>query len=501
MENQVYPLYINGKFQKSSSNEVIEVLNPATEEVVGATAKATKEDVEKAVQAAREAFDNNIWNGLSAEERSTYLIKIADQLQQKIDFFANLLVKESGATINKAKYEIYSAVQTLRYFAKLSKTDYEYEPIKPNEGAQIASYNFVQRQPIGVCAGIVPWNYPFTLAIWKIAPALATGNTMIIKPASETPLTMMELAKIVDDVNLPKGVLNFVPGSGKVVGEMLAAHPLVDKVAFTGSTEVGKRVMALATSNVKITTLELGGKSANILLDDADLDVAIDGALFGTFFHSGQICESGTRLLVHDKIYDEVVNRLVKRASEIKVGDPLNPSTGMGPVISNKQRGQIEEYIKIGKEEGAKLVLGGERPTGPQYEKGFWVTPTIFADVKNQMRIAQEEIFGPVLSVIKFHSDEEAVQIANESIYGLAGGVWSKNIPRAIEVTKKMRTGTVWVNAYHLLSHTAPFGGYKQSGIGRELGIHGLLAYTQVKHIHVDLNPSTSRYNVLLPEK
>jgi aldehyde dehydrogenase (NAD+) len=501
MSPTFYEMYVDGNFSKGSSDEQIAVLNPATEEIVGQAPKATEEEVELAVQAARRTFDNGSWSGLPVKERASYLLKMADELENQLQSFAKLLVEESGATINKATYEIASSVKTLRYFAKLSQTDYEYEAIKPNEGAQITSYNFIQREPIGVCAGIVPWNYPFTLAMWKIAPGLVTGNTMVIKPASETPLTMLAFAKIVDKVGLPKGVLNIVSGSGRVVGEKLAGHKDVDKVAFTGSTEVGQRVMELAASNVKITTLELGGKSADILLDDADLDIAIDGALFGTFFHSGQICESGTRLLVPSSIYDEVIERLVQRASEIKLGDPLKPNSGMGPVVSEKQRDQIENYIRIGKEEGARLVLGGERPIGPEYEKGFWVKPTIFADVKNDMTIAQEEIFGPVLSVIKYDTDEEAIQIANDSIYGLAGGVWSKNVPRAIEVAKKIRTGTMWVNSYHLLSQTAPFGGYKQSGIGRELGIHGLLAYTQVKHIHVDLNPSTKGYRALLPEK
>ncbi|MGF7013547.1 aldehyde dehydrogenase family protein [Ornithinibacillus bavariensis] len=496
-----YLMYVNGEFRDTSSGEKITVLNPATEEVVGSCVKATKEEAEEAIQHARIAFDNGSWSGLKASQRASYLYQIADKLEERIDALTKLHVQESGSTIIKAKGEIHSSVRTIRHFAKLCQTDYHYEAITPNEEAISFSYNFIEREPIGVCAGIVPWNFPFSLAIWKIAPALATGNTIIVKPASETPLTMLELAKIVDEVGLPKGVLNIIPGSGAVIGETLAEHPQIDKIAFTGSTVVGKRVMELASTNVKIVTLELGGKSANIILDDANLEVAIDGALFGTFYHSGQVCESGTRLLVQESIYDEVINKLVERAKMIKVGDPFQPQSGMGPVISRKQRDQIEEYIRIGKEEGARLVLGGERPTGSIFEKGFWIMPTIFADVKNDMRIAQEEIFGPVLSVIKFKTDDEAVQIANDTIYGLAGGVWSKNNKRAVSVAKRMRTGTVWINAYHLLADTAPFGGYKQSGIGRELGIQGLLAYTQTKHIHVDLDQSTSRYKILLPEK
>lgn len=502
MQDRKYSLFINGEFVESSTKEWFEVINPANEEVVGLAAKATVGDTEAAVQAARVAFNNGSWSNLAAAKRAQILLAMADIMAAQQNELVKLLVQESGSTVHKATAEVYLSIHTLKYYADLIQRPYTYEAIVPNENASVYSYNFIHREPIGVCAGIVPWNFPLALGIWKIAPGLAAGNTMVIKAPTEAPLALMEVAKIARAAGLPKGVLNMVTGAGRVVGEYLAAHPQVDKVAFTGSTGVGKRIMELAAaSNLKITTLELGGKSANILLEDADLEVAIDGSLFATLFHSGQVCESGTRLLVPDSRYDEVLDGLISRGRTIRVGDPSKAETGMGPVISQKQKEKIEEYIQTGIQEGARLVLGEQPLQGKPYEKGFWVPPTIFADVNNQMRVAREEIFGPVLSVIPYKTEAEAVEIANDSIYGLGGGVWSKDQRRAVQIAKQMRTGTVWINAYHLLNPIAPFGGFKQSGIGRELGIQGLLAYTQSKHIHVDLeNDGGARYQWMLPK-
>ena len=323
------------------------------------------------------------------------------------------------------------------------------------------------------------------IAIWKIAPALVMGNCFVLKPASDTPLTALEIAKTAAECDLPPGVLNVLVGSGTVVGEELCTNPMVDKIAFTGSTETGRRVMHLAADTVKKVTLELGGKSPTIICVDADLSVAVDGALFGTFFHSGQLCESGTRCFVPESIYDDFMARMCERVQHIKVGDTADYETSMGPLVSAAQLERVLGYIEVALKEGAKLVCGGGRPS--HMKKGFFVEPTIFEEVESSATIAREEIFGPVLAVIKYKNLDDAIRMANDSIYGLGGAVFSRDIPKAIGIAKKIRTGTVWINDYHLLSALAPFGGYKQSGVGRELGPHGLLEYTQVKHIHVDL--------------
>ncbi|MCI0344966.1 MAG: aldehyde dehydrogenase family protein, partial [Chloroflexi bacterium] len=319
---------------------------------------------------------------------------------------------------------------------------------------------------------------------WKIGPALATGNTIVIKPATETPCSLFELAGIIDKTDLPKGVVNVVHGGGADCGEEICSSPLVDKVAFTGSTAVGRRIMQLASDTVKKVTLELGGKSANIILDDADLEMAVDGSLFGCFFHQGQACESGTRLLVPEAQHDKIVAQLVERTKLLNCGDPLDMASAQGPLVSARQRETVEGYIRAGLEEGAKIAVGGKRPAN--LPKGYYVEPTILTDVKNSMKVAQEEIFGPVLVVIRYKNIDDAIRIANDSIYGLGGAVWSRDTDKAMAVAKQVRTGTMWVNDYHLLSVAAPFGGYKQSGIGREFGLEGMLEYMQMKHIHVD---------------
>lgn len=500
MEEKKYLLYIDGEFKNGAGNEWLPVINPADESLVGLAAMAATEDAEAAVQAAKMAFDNGSWSGKSARERAAVLRNIAGRMKEKQSELVQLIIEESGATIFKAKAEVALAIGTMDYYAGLIESPYVYEPVIPGAEDRVNSYDFVQREPIGVCAGIVPWNFPLSLGMWKISPALAAGNTMVIKAPSEAPLTLLAMAEIAQEAGLPHGVLNIIAGSGRVIGEYLAQHPAIDKISFTGSTGVGKRILELsAASNLKITTLELGGKSANIILADADLDAAIDGSLFATMLHSGQVCESGTRLLVPQSQYEEILERLVARGKNIRVGNPADPATGMGPVISKKQKEKIEGYIASGIKEGARRILGERTLEGSVFQKGFWVPPTIFADVNNQMTIAREEIFGPVLSVLPYQTEEEAVKIANDSIYGLGGGVWSKDRGHAVEVAKKLRTGTVWVNSYHVMTPGAPFGGYKQSGLGREMGVQGLLAYTQSKHIHVDLgNQDAFRYQWLL---
>jgi aldehyde dehydrogenase (NAD+) len=361
------------------------------------------------------------------------------------------------------------------------------------------SKNILVHEPVGVVSAIIPWNFPLQMAIWKIAPALAAGCTIVLKPAPETSVSALELAKIIDSTDLPKGVVNIITGDAEV-GEEMVTNPMVDKVAFTGSTEIGKKVMALASATMKNVTLELGGKSASIILDDADLELAIDGSAYAGYFHNGQCCVAGSRLILTNKNYDEVVDRLKAKLARMKIGDPMDKDTDIGPLVSDKQQKRVLEYIEIGRKEGARLVCGGGVPKG--FETGCFVEPTLFADVNNDMRIAQEEIFGPVLAVIKAKDENDAIRIANASHFGLAGGVWSRDNERALAVAKKLRAGTVWVNEWHLLNDKAPFGGYKQSGIGRELGLEGLKAYTEAKHIHIDEILDRKKkfwYNVTVP--
>jgi len=487
-----YQMFINGKWVDAKSGKMMNIIDPGNEEVVAEVPSGDVEDVREAIKAARRVFDSGVWSRLEQKKRSELMLKVVDGLIAKQSEFAELESLSSGATIRKSSMiDTPLAVEHFRYFAELAYKKDLYEPL-PWINFPSVSWNFVVREPIGVVGQIVPWNFPLLMAVWKIAPAIAAGNCVVLKPASYTPLTALELAKLIEEAGIPAGVVNVVTGPGGVVGEELASNPMVDKLALTGSTEVGRRVMELASKTVKKVTLELGGKSANIVLADAMLDEAVDGALFATFLHSGQVCESGTRLLVDEKIYDKFMDKLLERAKDIKIGYQMDYETTLGPVVSVKQRETIEEYIKAGLEEGAKLVLGGKRPEG--FEKGYYIEPTIFTDVDNKMKIAQEEIFGPVLSVIRYKTVEEAINIANDSMYGLAGGVWSTDIPRAIEVAKAIRTGTVWINDYHLINAIAPFGGYKQSGIGRELGIYGFDEYTQIKHIHVAVAPRKSKF-------
>lgn len=364
---------------------------------------------------------------------------------------------------------------------------YQYVETLPIVTALGPSKNQIVREPIGVVAAITPWNFPLVLAMWKIAPALAMGNSIVLKPASNTPLGSLKLAELAVEAGIPPGVFNVITGPGSSVGEALVTHKEIDKVAFTGSTEVGRKIMELASGTVKKVTLELGGKAPAIVLPDADLELAIPGILLGVFFHSGQVCESGTRLLVHESIYEEVIQKLAATSSTIKLGNPLDPSTGMGPLISKQQMETVLSYIESGLNEGARLVCGGKRASGPEVDNGYYIEPTIFADVTNDMKIAREEIFGPVLSVIKYSTEEEAIEIANDTIYGLSGGIWSRDVVKANKIASKIKAGTIWINDWHMFRVDAPFGGYKQSSLGRELGTNVLDEYTEVKHIHTSL--------------
>nr|WP_206072320.1 aldehyde dehydrogenase family protein [Antrihabitans stalactiti] len=468
------------------SDEWTTVRNPATEEAVATVALGGVEHANAAVAAAQAAHLRGDWRSMSPNQRADILHATADHLTARLDELVHLEVQEAGATVRQAKaFHVGTAISHLRYFADLART-YNFETAGPISSSPNSPVGIVRREPIGVCAGISPWNFPLLLAVWKIGPALAAGNTLVMKPDSQTPLTLLELARSAHVSGLPAGVLNVVVGPGEVVGSRLAQHPNVRKIAFTGSTGVGRTVMHNAAEDIKRVTLELGGKGPNIVLDDADLDIAVDGALFACWMHAGQACESGTRLLLPDSLHDEFVSRLIERAATLRVGDPLDPATDVGPVVSAKQRNNIEKYIESGIRDGATVAYRATIPTNGTFTKGHWVAPTILTDVRNDMAIARDEIFGPVLSVLRYSSEDEAVAIANDTDYGLSAGVWSRNDARALRIANRLEAGTVWINDWHMIDARYPFGGYKQSGTGRELGPHCLDAYTEEKFIHLN---------------
>ncbi|HXH55664.1 aldehyde dehydrogenase family protein [Iamia sp.] len=487
-----FQLFINGEYVDAAAGETFTTTDPGTDQPIGEVAKADRADAARAIQAARTAFDEGPWPGMSGADRGARLTKLAELLEANAERFAEAEARDSGGTIKKATFaDVPGAAGALRWFARMAaerpdEVALEGSPFPPSE-------NYVRYEPYGVCTGIVPFNFPLLMACWKLGPALAAGNTSVIKPASFTSVTALMLGELAQEADLPPGVLNVIAGPGGTAGEELASNEMVDKVAFTGSTEVGRRIMQLASGTIKPVTLELGGKSANIVLDDADLDIAAACVLFGTFFHNGQVCESGTRALVHRSVYDEFVSLLVDRAGKMVIGNQLDFDTDLGPMVSRAQAETVERYVALGREEVGEPICGGRAPDGLPAELATanFYQPTIFAGVDNASRIAQEEIFGPVLCVIPFETDDEAVAIANDSIYGLGGGVQSANVERAQAIAARLKTGTVWINDYHMISPERPFGGYKQSGIGRELGTAGFDIYRQAKHIHT--NPSTGR--------
>jgi acyl-CoA reductase-like NAD-dependent aldehyde dehydrogenase len=476
------------------ADESYEIIHPATEELVCTAAKGTVEHADRAVEAARRSFASGAWSKKEPEERAAVLRAIAHRLGEEMEELIELEISANGATVRQATgFLVGLAAPHMLHFAEQAAT-YPFQQAVPTANYPTASLNRVIREPLGVCAAIVPWNFPLLLGLWKIGPALAAGNSIVVKVDEKTPRSLLRLGEIALECGVPAGVLNVITGDGPEVGARLASHPDVDKVAFTGSTQVGREIMRLASGTVKKVSLELGGKAPVILLDDADLDVAVDGILFGCMLFSGQICESGTRLLVPDHLHDEVVARLVERASTIKVGDPSDFDTDLGPVVSARQRDRVLQFIEGAKQDGVTVALGGGVPQGPEFEKGFFLEPTILTDVRNDMEIACEETFGPVLCVIRYSSVAEAVQIANDTQYGLTAGVWSTDLARAQEVGEQLRAGTVWVNTWHAIDPALPFGGYKQSGVGRELGGGALDEYTEAKHLHVDLTRKLEDY-------
>ncbi len=480
-------MYIGGEFVDAKDGRTFVSIDPGTEAPIATVAQAGKADAEAAIAAARRAFDRGDWSGLSPSARMAKIQDFADQIAQQGLRLAATESMDSGQIISLAKFGPLLGIGVLRNLSLLAATKFPWEEEIPISGNVFApGREFIRREPIGVCVSIIPWNFPMSQAFWKIASAISMGNTMVLKPASYTPLSALIIAEAAKAAGIPEGVINVITGPGGELGTVLCTHPDVDKISFTGSTEVGREIMRMASDTVKKVTLELGGKSANIILDDADMNLAVEGAVFGTFFHQGQICESGTRVLVSSKIYDEFIDKMKKRAESLRVGYQMDPNSHQGPLVSKEQLGTIERYVKLGKQEGAELITGGKRVEVKGINGGYYYAPTIFANVSNKMRIAQEEIFGPVVCVIKYDSDEDAVTIANDSIYGLGGGVFSSNITRAERVARRIRTGTMWINNYHIFADFCPFGGYKQSGVGRELGLTGLHEYTQVKRIHVN---------------
>lgn len=473
-------LYINGKSVEAKSGKTFDVVNPATEEVIACVSEAQVEDINDAVDAARQAFDEGEWTAMDAAERSHLIYKFANLLEENREELAQLESLDNGKPYAVAlSDDIDGTVQHFRYYSGwATKMVGQTVPVSKDY------LNYTVHEPVGVVGQIIPWNFPLAMAAWKLGSALAVGCTVVIKPASETPLSLLYAARLFKEAGFPDGVVNVVPGQGRVAGEAIIAHPDVDKVAFTGSTAVGKEVMRKAADQLKGVTLELGGKSPSIILKDADVEEAIEGAFNGTMYNHGQNCSACTRVFVHRSHYERVTEELVKRAKAVKLGPGLDTETEMGPLVSAKQQKNVLAYIEKGKVEGARLVAGGE----VAFDKGYYVQPTIFADVEDSMTIAREEIFGPVMAIFVFDSVEEVIRRANDSEYGLAASIWTKNIKTGHYIASKLKAGTVWINDFGLELETMPFGGYKQSGIGREMGgEYGLSNYTEVKSVLVNI--------------
>jgi acyl-CoA reductase-like NAD-dependent aldehyde dehydrogenase len=475
-------IFVAGKWQAPLSGETYAPINPANEEPLSAVGKGDERDIDAAVAAARKAFDEGPWPKMSPHERGRIVWKLGDLIQQNLDEMAKLESLCTGKTMfDSGKVEIPFAAEVFRYYAGWASKIHG-ETLQLRDTA----FTFTLRHPVGVIGAIVPWNFPFLLSSWKLAPALAAGNTVVIKPASQTPLTALKFAELCQEAGLPEGVLNVVTGPGGKVGMALVRDPRVDKIAFTGSTEVGKQIMREASGTLKRLSLELGGKSPNIVFADADMEAAVRGAMTGIFYNKGEVCAAGSRLFLEQSIHDEFMSKLTDRVKTFKVGDPMDKSTRMGPVVSKAQMDTVLGYIEAGKREGAKLVAGGQRASVGN-GKGYYVEPTIFDGVSNGMTIAREEIFGPVLSVIPFKSVEDGIAQGNATSYGLAAAVWTRDVGKALRAAKAIRAGTVWVNAYNLFDAALPFGGFKESGFGREMGSVGLDGYTEVKTVWVDL--------------
>jgi aldehyde dehydrogenase (NAD+) len=477
-------LFIGGKASECASAKKIEVINPATGQVLTTVERGEGEDVDRAVKAARSSFESGPWPAMNASEHSKILWRLGELIDKNRDELVMLESLNTGKTLKGARGgDMKPAADIFYYYAGWAR-HYQGEVI-PVDGPYL---NYTLREPVGVVGMITAWNYPLLLAAWKVAPALATGNTCVIKPSELTPLTTLRLAELCQEAGVPDGVVNVVTGYGPEAGEALGRHMDVDKIAFTGSIRSARALLkASGESNLKRLSLELGGKSPNIIFPDADLDAAIPAAFWAIYANKGEVCSAGSRLLLHKDIHDQFLERLVDKARNMRVGNPLDPKTEMGPQISQTQLDRILGYIDSGKQEGASLLCGGERDTEGEKAKGFFVKPAVFAGVTPSMKIAQEEIFGPVLTALKFGDEEEAIAVANGTIYGLVSAIWTRDIQRAHRLARQIKAGVVWINTYNGFDSAAPFGGYKQSGFGREMGAHALESYTQVKSVWVAL--------------
>jgi aldehyde dehydrogenase (NAD+) len=470
-------LLMNSEWVEGSKK--FDTVNPATGEVLTQIVEASADDVDRAVEAARRAFEDRSgpWRKMSASERGRLLWRLADLVEKNIDELAELETLDNGKPIFESKYvDMPMVVDVLRYYAGLA-TKIHGETVNTLESA----FTYTLREPVGVVGLLIPWNFPLLLASWKVGPALACGCTIVLKPAEQTPLTTLRFGELAIEAGVPAGVLNIVTG-GPETGQAIVRHPGIDKIAFTGSTAVGKEIMRLASDTLKRVTLELGGKSPNIVFADSEIDSAVKGAINGIFYGKGEVCNAGSRLFLESKVQEEFLEKLVGRAKKMQPADPLDPKTRMGAIVSQEQMNTVLGYIEVGKKEGAKLIAGGNR-VSVDGSKGFFIEPTIFGDVKNDMKIAQEEIFGPVLATLSFDDVDQVVELANRNPYGLAAAVWTRDVKKAHSVSRQLRAGTVWINTYGLMDAALPFGGYKSSGFGRELGGHAIEHYTEVKTV------------------
>jgi phenylacetaldehyde dehydrogenase len=476
-----HKMFINGKWVEAASGKTFPVYNPATGEVLTQVAEGDREDINRAVRAARAAFETGPWPNLTPSERGRLIWKLADLLEENLEEFAQIESLDNGKPLTVARVaDVPLAVDLFRYMAGwATKIEGNTIPISVPYAPGAKYLVYTLREPVGVVGQIIPWNFPLLMAAWKLGPALATGNTVVIKPAEQTPLSCLRLGELIQEAGIPDGVVNIVPGYGETAGAALAAHPDVDKVAFTGSTEVGKLIVQAATGNLKKVSLELGGKSPNVVFADVDLDTAITGAASAIFFNHGQCCCAGSRLYVEKGIFDKVVDGVAERAQKINLGSGLDPATDMGPLVSQDQLDRVCGYLESGFSEGAKAVVGGERLG----DRGYFVKPTVLVNTNENMKVVQEEIFGPVVTAIPFRDPDELIPKANDSVYGLAAGIWTRDIQKAHRVAAQLRAGTVWINCYNIFDAALPFGGYKQSGWGREMGHEVLEQYTEVKAV------------------
>ncbi|MBN8192310.1 aldehyde dehydrogenase [Bacillus sp. NTK074B] len=478
MKREHYSLVINGQRMESTSGDTFTTYNPATGEAIATVSLASVEDAEKAVESARNAFDHGKWKKFPINKRSRVLNKIAGIMRSRFNELVSLEIMDSGKSLSAAQGQVMQAIEDFEFYAGAIVGHRGTVNNVPGQFTNVA-----EKEPVGVCAQIIPWNYPLMMAAWKIAPAIAAGCSVVVKPATLTPLTAIVLGEICIEAGVPEGVVNIIPGAGSSVGNYLVEHEKVDKVAFTGSTPIGKNIMEKASQTLKRVTLELGGKSPNIVFDDADVDAAVDGSLFGIFYNTGQSCEARSRLYVHEDIYDEFMEKFVEKTKKLKLADPHDKGTHIGAIINQGQLDTIDGYVQSAKEEGATILAGGSPAKVEGFENGYWYEPTIITDVNHDMKVVKEEIFGPVVVVMKFKDEKEAIKLANDSEYGLGSAVWTQNHGRATRVSKAIQAGIVMVNCPFSAFPGTPFGGYKQSGFGRELCVETLDLYTETKSI------------------